>query len=248
LSAKTIVIAAPSPSALARRLDVALAEAGAVVVHVPTSLLVPAADGGVALADAADRLGSYAWVAFTSVTAVAAFADHVRDGRAFGAARVAAVGPATAAALTEHFGIVADVVAGRATGADLAVSLGEAPNLGSSILVPQAADARPELVQGLEVRGWKVDEVEAYRAEPPPPLDQAARDAARLADAVVFTAPSAVEGLFAELGDWVPPAATAMGPTTAAAVIRAGVPAHRVAVPDDASVSGLVDALVRLLA
>lgn len=247
LSNKAIVVAAPQPSGLADRLSAALTDAGAAVVNVATSTLVVSGDGGAALADAAARLGTYSWVAFTSVTAVAAFADHVHDGRAFGAARVAAVGPATAAALTEHFGIVADLVAQRATGADLAVALGDAPDLGSSILVPQAADARPDLAEGLEVRGWRVDVVEAYRADPPPAVDTATAAAARRADAAVFTAPSAVEGLARAVAGWVPPAAAAMGPTTAAAARRAGIAPDRLATPDDASVSGLVEALVRLL-
>ena len=247
LSGRTVVVAAPSPSALADRIGVALREAGATVVPVTTSVLVPASDGGAALSAAAARLGTYAWVAFTSVTGVAAFADHVRDGRAFGAARVAAVGPATAAALAEHFGIVADLTAERSTGGDLAEALGDAPDLGSAILVPQAAEARRELVEGLEARGWNVDAVEAYRSGPAGAVPDAVATVARAADAAVFTAPSAVAGLSDALGGWVPPAAAGMGPTTASAAIAAGVPAERLVTPASASVPDLVEALVRLL-
>ncbi|HVE93504.1 MAG TPA: uroporphyrinogen-III C-methyltransferase [Acidimicrobiales bacterium] len=247
LAGRTIVIAAPEPSALAGRLAGAIGAAGGVVIPISTSMFLPAADGGAGLAAAAGDLGRFRWVAFTSVTAVAAFADHVRDGRAFGAACVAAVGPATAAALADHFGVVADLVAARSTGAELAAALGEAPDLGSSILVPQAADARPELVDGLRARGWSVEEVEAYRAEPAPPPSGDVLARARVADAIVFTAPSSVAALMSLFGGVAPAAAVAMGPTTAAAAAAAGVARDRLATPEDASVPGLVAALVRLL-
>lgn len=248
LSGATIVVAAPSPSALAGRLADAIRDAGGRVVAIATSVLVPAGDGGAALGAAAADLGRFDWIAFASVTAVAAVADHVRDGRAFGAARVAAVGPATAAALNEHFGVVADLVAARSTGDDLATALGDAPDLGSSILVPQAAQARPELVDGLRARGWNVEAVEAYRAEAAPPPDDRVLAQARVADAVVFTAPSSVDALVTLLDGAAPAAAVAMGPTTAAAAASAGVAPGRLATPEHASVKGLVAALVRLLA
>lgn len=247
LSRRSVIVAAPTPSALAGRLVTALEEAGASVRRVATSVLVPAADGGAALTAATADLGRFTWVAFTSVTAVAALAGHVRDGRAFGAAQIAAVGPATAAALTDHFGVVADLVAERATGGGLAEALGDAPDLGSAILVPQAAEARPELADGLRARGWQVEVVVAYRAEAPPPMSDEESTAVCRADAAVFTAPSAVRGLSNALGGWRPPAALAMGPTTAQAARQIGIDPARVVTADDVSVPGLVDALVRLL-
>ncbi|MDP9387949.1 MAG: uroporphyrinogen-III C-methyltransferase, partial [Actinomycetota bacterium] len=80
---------------LARR----LAAAGAVAVEVPTIAVVDPADGGGALREAAARLASYDWVAFTSANAVERLLALVPDARAFGPARVAAVGPGTADAL-----------------------------------------------------------------------------------------------------------------------------------------------------
>jgi uroporphyrinogen III methyltransferase/synthase len=221
----TVVVTRPASQGgdLVRELELA----GARVLEIPTVAITGPEDGGAALRGAAAEAGSYEWVAFTSANAVHRFCDELRDARSFGAARVAAVGHATSAALADH-GIEADLVPQVSTAEGLAESIGPPPRPGAKILFPKAAAARPGLPQGLRALGWEVDEVVAYRsaaADPPP-----AAVAAELASAhvVTFTSPSTVEGFLA-LHDSagrplaLPPLVACIGPVTADAARAAGL-------------------------
>jgi uroporphyrinogen III methyltransferase/synthase len=219
-----------------------LADLGAEVVEVPTIAIDEAADGGAALADAAARVATFDWVVFTSTNAVARLLAHLRDARAFGRAKVAAVGSATAEALAAA-NVVADLVPGRF----VAEALVDAFPAGSGrVLLPQAADARTVLAEGLRDRGWTVEVVEAYRTVPGRP-SVAALDAARSADAITFTSSSTVSGYLEVAGiDAVPPVVASIGPITSRTAKDLGL---EVAVEADPStVDALVDALVAALA
>jgi uroporphyrinogen III methyltransferase / synthase len=182
---------------------------------------------------------AYDWVAFTSVNAVERVFAGLRDARAFGAARVAAVGPGTAAALAAR-GVVADLVPQSA----VAEALVEAFPAGAGrVLLPQAASARPVLADGLRAKGWAVDVVEAYRTVPARPSDDALAAAAK-ADAIAFTSSSTVTSWLA-LGATLPPVVACIGPVTAATAAEHGVPVTVVAA--EHTVDGLVDALVGAL-
>ena len=86
-----------------------LRELGADVIEFPTIAFGEPDDFG-PLDEALARLGDYDWVVFTSVNGVDAFFERLDgDARSLAGARVAAIGPATAARLAQH-GIVADVV------------------------------------------------------------------------------------------------------------------------------------------
>ncbi len=239
LSGRTVVVTrvGPRPSGLSG----ALRSAGAQVVDVPVVDIVAPADGGAALAAAAGRLDQYDWVAFTSANAVRALLARVRDGRAFGRARLAAVGPATAAALADAH-LEADLVPETATAQGL-LEVFPDPPAGGRVLVPRAARGLPTLPEGLVARGWAVDEVEAYRTVPStrPPAEVTARLAG--ADAVVFTSPSGIEAF---LGAGAPPAVPAVvaciGPVTGAAARTAGLAG--VLEASDPTPRGLVAALV----
>ncbi|HEX2273275.1 MAG TPA: uroporphyrinogen-III C-methyltransferase, partial [Acidimicrobiales bacterium] len=89
---------------------------GAEVVPVPTIEIADPSDGGMALAGAAARVRDYHWVAFTSANAVERFFARLHDARALGDTQVAAVGPATADALSAR-GVVADLVPRRSLAA-----------------------------------------------------------------------------------------------------------------------------------
>ena len=220
-----------------------LVAAGALPVEVPVVDVAAPADGGVALAAAAARLGDWDWVAFASPNAVERLADHVRDGRAFGAAGVAAVGPGTADALRRRLGIVADVVAERSVAEGLVDAMPPGPG---RVLVPRAAEGRPALADGLRARGFVVDEVEAYRsvAVTPPPDAVAA---AAGADAIAFASGSTVRAWVSAVGvPSTPPVIACIGPTTAEAATAAGL--HVTAVADPHTLDGLVDALRSALA
>jgi len=218
-----------------------LSALGAEVLEVPTIRIAEPADGGAALRAAASGLDSYDWVVLTSARAVERLLAEVRDARAFGGVRLAAVGPATAAALAER-GLVADLVPDEAVGEALVEVF---PTGTGRVLVPAAAGARDVVPDGLAAKGWTVDSVEAYRTErETPPPDLVAR-AAR-ADAVTFTSSSTVSNYLAAAGtEGLPPAVVCIGPVTADAARRAGVTVTAVADPH--TLDGLVDELVRLL-
>ena len=99
----------------ASRMCQLLEDAGAVAVELPAIAIVPPEDFAL-LDDAVSRLSSYGWVIFASVNAVESVFERLdaqgRDARAFGAARVGAIGPATAEAL-ERRGIRPDFVPSR---------------------------------------------------------------------------------------------------------------------------------------
>ena len=214
---------------------------GAEAVELPTIEIGAPADGGEGLRTAAARLSTYDWVVFTSVNAVDRLFGCLRDARAFGTARVAAVGPGTAAALASR-GIVADLTPPTAVAEALVEAFPDGPG---AALLPQAAGARPVLAGGLRTKGWSLDVVEAYRTVAARPSDEALAAAAK-ADAVAFTSSSTVTSFLALAGaDALPPVVACIGPVTAATAAEHGVPVTVVAA--EHTVDGLVDALVGAL-
>ena len=240
LFGKRIVVtrAREQASELVKRLH----DLGAETVELPTIRVGAPKDGGVALRAAADAVASYDWVVFTSANAVDQFVPLVRDARAFGAARVAAIGPGTAERL-RHANISADLVPERFVAEGL---LDVFPDGAGRVLLPRAAVARDVLPDGLRAKGWEVDVVEAYRTRQTIPLP-GALEAARHADAITFTSSSTVTNYLDTAGaDAVPPVVACIGPVTAETARGAGL-----AVTIEAEVHtipGLVDALVRWFA
>ncbi|HEV3264768.1 MAG TPA: uroporphyrinogen-III synthase [Acidimicrobiales bacterium] len=225
-----------------------LAALGATVVELPVIAIEDAADRGAALAEAAGRLvaGDYAWVAFTSANAVSRFLAAL-EGRAVPAhVQWAAVGSATARRLAEG-GFAPTLVPQEALSDALAEAFPSAgaPGAASMVLFPRAETVRGALVAGLEAKGWKVDDVVAYRTVAGHP-DPESTAAARQADAVAFTSSSTVERTVALLGvEGVPPVVVSIGPVTSASVRAEGLQVAAEAV--DSNIEGLVDAVVRAL-
>ncbi len=131
LAGKSVVVTRAAHQAGA--LSAALRDLGAQVVEAPSIMVAPPADAGAALAAAVGRLraGAYAWVAFSSANAVECFFELVPDARAFGATRVAAVGPATADAL-RRYRVVADLVAEDHSAEGLAAAFPAPPAAGEA--------------------------------------------------------------------------------------------------------------------
>src|SRR6185436_11275614 len=98
---------------------------GGEAIEFPTIELVPPPDP-TRVARAARELGSYGVVAFTSENGVSWLWREIdaqrRDARAFGSARVAAIGPGTAAAL-EARGVRPDILAQEYRGEGLAAAI-----------------------------------------------------------------------------------------------------------------------------
>ena len=230
--------------AQASQLSVALREAGAEPVEVPVIEVTDPLDGGAALAAAAGRLSSYDWVVVTSPNGARRLLEAVTatggDARAFGSARVAAIGPATATVLARG-GIRADLLPERFVAESLLEAL-PAPGAGGRILLARAEVARDVLPDGLRAAGWEVAVVDAYRTVAVT-LDEAARAELAEADVVTFTSSSTVERFLEAFGaDAVPPVVACIGPITAATARDHGLTVDIEA--DVHTVPGLVDALL----
>jgi uroporphyrinogen III methyltransferase / synthase len=219
---------------------------GAEPLEVPTIEIRPVAvtdELDQAVEDLAAR--HFDWVVLTSVNGVAAVrarAEASGRGRAaLGAARVAAVGPATEAAL-RGWGVVPDLVPEVATTAALGHAFPAGPG---AVLLARADLANPELAVTLRAKGWEATEVVAYHTVPIGRLDPAARrrlDGGEV-DWVAFTASSTVEGFLRGYGGPPPPGVrvAAIGPVTAGTARSAGIPVAATAT--EHTIGGLVEAI-----
>jgi len=235
-------VAVTRPTATAGELSRRLVRLGARAVEVPCTRIVEAADGGAALRTAAARVADVDWVVFTSAEAVGRFLPLLRDARAFGAARVAAIGRGTADALAAG-AVVADLVPDRFVAESLLAAFPPPPaGRPGRVLLPRAAVARDVLPDGLRAAGWEVEVVEAYRTEVAPPPPPAMVVEAASADAVAFTSSSAVTAFLEVAGpEALAPIVACIGPVTAATARRHGIAVDVEAEPH--TLDGLLDAL-----
>jgi len=242
------------PRARAEELCFLLEDEGAKVTALPLLELVPPEDPR-PLQAAAERLSRFDWVAFSSPSGVAALVDAARQAGTFDQlrrARLAAVGPRTARALQSH-GLSAEHQADAGGGAALAEAMRPSLHPGDRVLLPAAADGRPELGEALETLGAEATRVCAYRAL------QAELDAALVAGLerdppalAFFGSPRTAEALWDALGPdraralLARAASIAVGPTTRAALDELGVP--RAATAHRPTPEAMVDAAVSALA
>jgi uroporphyrinogen III methyltransferase/synthase len=219
---------------------------GAEPLEVPTIEIRPVAStAGLDRAVEDLAAGHYDWVVLTSVNGVAAArarAEALGHGpTAITRASVAAVGPATEAALRD-WGIVPDLVPEAATTA----ALGQAFPAGrGAVLLARADLANPQLGVLLRDKGWTTTEVVAYHTVPVGSLDPAARrrlDRGEV-DWVAFTASSTVEGFLRGYGGPPPPGVrvAAIGPVTADTARSAGI--RVAATATEHTIGGLVAAI-----
>lgn len=200
------------------------------------------------LFEAASRLTEYDWAVFTSANAVAALLSASGATRlpVGPGPRLAAVGAATAGAL-EAAGRAPDLIAEERLAEGLAEALIATGTLvGSRVLWPRAAAARPVLADALRAAGAAVDAPEAYASEPD--TDRAQQLAAAVAegeiDVLTFTSPSGVRS-YVRAGGSIPDGVlvAAIGPITAAAAGAEGFAVH--ILPENASAELLAEAIVR---
>ena len=159
----------PEAGELAERLTAL----GATVVHVPLIEIAEPADGGLALRRALARLDAFDWLVVTSANGARRVGGAARRHPGL---RLAAVGPATAAALEAEAGRPADLVPVLAQAEGL---LGEFPAARARVLLAQADRARPVLADGLATAGHLVETVVAYRTVSRRPTADGGRSAER---------------------------------------------------------------------
>ena len=230
-----------------------LRDRGAEPLEVPTIEIRPLASTAEldrAVADLAAR--RFDWVVLTSVNGVAALRARVEalgHGPGVVGARVAAVGPATEAALRD-WGVRPDLVPEVATTAALGQAFPDPPAGAGPVLLARADLANPELAVILRTKGWEPVEVVAYHTVPVGALDPAARrrlDGGEV-DWVAFTASSTVEGFLRGYGGPPPPGVrvAAIGPVTADTARAAGI--RVAATATDHTIGGLVAAIEHAVA
>jgi uroporphyrinogen III methyltransferase/synthase len=229
----------------ASQLTAALHELGAAPIEVPVIQVGEPRDGGAALHEAVAALDTYDWVVVTSPNGARrlldAVADGGRDGRAFGTAKLAAIGPGTARALADR-GMRADLVPEEFVAESLLAALPAPLAGGGRVLLARAEVAREVLPDGLRARGWEVDVVDAYRTVPATITDEQ-RAAVGAADVVTFTSSSTVERFLDAFGaDAVPPVVACIGPVTAQTARDRGLTVDVEA--EVHTIDGLVAALV----
>jgi uroporphyrinogen III methyltransferase/synthase len=251
LAGKCVLITRPPDQA--PDLAALLEAEGARVITLSSISIEPVED--VSVLDAAlQALARYRWAIFTSVNGVRAVGERLArlglDWSLFQGVQVAAIGPATAAAL-HSVGIAPDFVPGEYVAEAIAEGIGDVQ--GQRILLARADIAREALAVELRRKGAEVDEIAAYRTVVRPPDAEAlARALAERPDVITFTSSSTVRGFVASLAVANPAEAlrgvtvACIGPITAQTAREAGLSPQIVA--ETYTMPGLVQAIINYYA
>ena len=231
----------------------ALEAKGAVAVLLPLVAFGPA-DNLADLDEGILELNRFDWIFLTSQNSLRALEERCQALRldlsaAVGKARLAVVGPATAAAV-KRAGIPVAYIATKHLGVSLAQELAAAVQ-GKRVFLPRSDRANPELVERLQHLGAFVKEVVAYRTISP---DDAVLAGVRTAlqqgaDAILFFSPSAVHHLQDLLGNEKvlelsrQAIFAAIGPVTDKALRAAHI--DRILLAEDTTSASIVKALVK---
>lgn len=235
----------------ASELSVQLAEHGACVIEFPTIDIGPIEDDE-SVEAAIVALPTYNWVVFTSVNGVRSFFAHLDefglDARHFAGLEVAAIGPATAAALLER-GLRADFVPAKYVAEHVVEGLLSRGVAGKRVLIPRAREAREVLPEELRKAGAEVDVLPVYETR------ATQRDASEVKAAleagelhyVTFASSSTVDNFFGlmpedELRKHPGVRFACIGPVTARTLEKHGFTAQ--VQPEEYTIPALVRALV----
>jgi len=232
-----------------------LEELGARVIEAPTIEILPPASW-----EEVDRalgaMASYDWVIFTSQNGVAHTKERMAaiglDARAFGNARVAAVGESTAEAVAQHLNLRVDLCpesfVAEALGEEL-VKQGEVK--GKRFLLLRADIARPVLREKLQqVGAAEVRDVAVYETKPagslPPIVGEAMKE--RQVNWITFTSSSTAKNFVKLLGkNYLEKLSgigiASIGPITTATLKELSIPPTVVAA--ESNIDGLVEAILQ---
>jgi uroporphyrinogen-III synthase len=218
---------------------------GATVCVVPLIRIGPPPDEA-KLQAAVDAADDFSWIVFLSQSGVETFAR--RRTHALGVnPHVAAVGPATSEAVATLLGRPPHIVPSRFVAEAVAEALIDVASPGSTVLVVQAEDARPVLVQKLRSARFDVTAVAAYSTvtQAPPDVEQRIGEV----DVITLASASAVRSLVDALGrdaadtKLVGRLLACIGPVTETEARRLGL--HVELTPERSTVDGMVEALCR---
>ena len=240
-------IAVTRPAHQSVELAQPLEQAGAVVHICPLIRAEATVDAGVRQR-VLSALPRYDWLVFTSVNGVQHFMELLRaagaDQAALGNARVACVGPATAAA-AHQAGFDVAVTPSDHLGAELPAALAALGSLvGRNVLIARAMGGGTDLPAGLRARGAHVEDLELYRSVPD--VEGAARLATLIEDNAIdlltFTSGSAVTYFVDKIGNPTNMAVAVIGPSTAQVARSFGLRVDIEANPHTAA--GLIKAII----
>lgn len=212
-----------------------LREAGAEPIEVPLIRIeqVPPAENLIL------RLQSADWIVFTSANGLPCLLNQLNalgtDIRALGKAKLAAIGPATAASLQER-NLRVDFIPSKFVAESVAEEFPDPT--GKRILIARAQIAREALPSLLRKRGAEVDEVAVYRAV----MENCELPDLSDVDAITFTSSSTVHN-FRERYPYkiTGPVVACIGPITAQTAREAGLQVH--IQPKQYTIPALVEAL-----
>ncbi len=238
------------PREQSNRLSEKLRGLGASTIELPTIEIVPV-DDLAEMDQAIQSLEEYDWLIFTSIHGVRFFLERMANlkvpFRKLRELKVAAIGPATAAAL-ENARKVPDYVPEEYLSEKILLGLGDVK--GKRVLLPRADIASNKLPMLLDKAGALVDQIVAYRTIVPQTLTSE-----RLADIlsdgvdwVTFTSPSTVRNFAGLIADdkWVTfkenCKVACIGPVTAEAAKGLGLNVKVIATTH--TIDALVEAMV----
>ena len=190
----------------------------------------------------------YAWIIFTSPNGVDAFFDLFfklyEDARSIGGARIAAIGPGTAAKVKAR-NLAVDLLPDEYVAEGLLKKLLDDESVENEMfLLVRPDQARDVIAKGLTEAGAIVDEAIAYQTvgETGDPTGAAARFESEGADVITFTSSSTVEH-FLDMGLPIPEnlLIASIGPVTSSALRSAGLEIDIEA--KESNIPGLVDSI-----
>lgn len=194
-----------------------------------------------------ERLADFQWLVFSSANGVDYFLRRLlaqgRDARSLGNVRLAAIGPATTAALGSYF-LTADLQPASYCAEQLAASL--APNVGGKrCLLLRASRGREVLAESLATTGALVEQVIVYESRDveQPELDVTEALRSGRIDWTTVTSPAIARSLVRLFGNALRQTRlAAISPLTADTLASLGYPAAAVA--GDYTSHGLVEAIL----
>ena len=185
---------------------------GAKVISIPLIVIADPIDGGKGLEEKVKNFDEYKWVIATSPNGAMRLLETVRASKKKNLPRVAVIGGSTAEVFKQS-GIAVDLVPEKTFSEGFLEVFPAPEEEDDKVLLVQAEKARSLLFEGLINAGWRVDKTVAYR-NINVDVKTEVLDEAKNADAIIFTASSAVNRYHDLVGASQPLNAFCIGPIT----------------------------------
>lgn len=231
------------------RLATKLRSLGATVIETPAIQIEPLASFA-ELDEALASIAQYDWMSFASANAVHQVFQRIlakgNDARSLNGVNIAAIGPATVDALSQH-GIAADLVPADYSSQGLVDAFSKLPDVPKQVLAFKSDIGRESVMEGLSTLGALVHLVSAYRTVRVEGSSDVAKSAFRQGiDITTFTSSSTVSNLVEMLdGDTElvnGSTVSCIGPITAGTARELGIRVD--IVPTTHTIDGMIDAIL----